>query len=268
MADAYERTRERQGFQLNRRTLEMLTVAERSIGFPVTLTQGSYNNTVGPSAGTHDGGGAMDLRARDLTRSQRGTVVQQLRRIGFAAWLRLPTQGPWPIHIHAVAIGDRELSRAAKKQVRAYKKGKNGLRNNIDDDGPRVDWTEYPQTLQEDDVALSNDDKAFLRDLVSGIDKSVKVVGRNASGQQVQDVVTLGGRLLLLQDDTDNIQRRLDLISAAIGRVDDTAITGLTTKLTPLIVSELAKLPAGTAPTKQQVSDAVSTALRDAFGVD
>jgi len=267
VADAYDRSSER-GVELNLRTLEMLTIAEREIGFPITLTQGSYNGgakKVKASAGTHDGGGAFDVRAKDLSMTQRKTVVTCLRRIGFAAWVRDPDQGPWPWHIHAIAVGDRELSTGATKQVKAYKHGKNGLKSNRDDDGPKVEWDEYPQTLQEGNV-LSDNDKVFLRNLIAGIDKNVRVVGRDPSGVQVADAVTLGGRLLLLQDDTDDIQRRLSQISAAIGKIDNQVIDGITARVAPMIVAELAKFPPGTALTREQVAEGVSTALREAFG--
>jgi len=267
MADAYDRSSER-GVELNLRTLEMLTIAERDTGFQVTLTQGSYNGgakKVKESAGTHDGGGALDVRAKDLSTTQRKAVVTCLRRIGFAAWIRNPDQGDWPWHIHAIAIGDRELSTGAAKQVKAYKKGKNGLKSTGNDDGPHVAWDEYPQMLQEGNV-LSDNDKVFLRNLVAGIDRNVRVVGRDPSGVQVANAITLGGRLLLLQDDTDDIQRRLSRISAAIGQVDDRVIAGLTARVAPMIVAELSKLPPGTALTREQVGEAVSAALRESFG--
>jgi hypothetical protein len=147
--DPYGRNTKR-GVLLNNRTLEMLEVAEmrwlRSFA-PVVLTQGSYSTSVGASAGTHAGGGALDVRARDLTGSQRDSVVWALRRIGFAAWLRTPSQGDWPYHIHAVAIGDKKLSDAAKAQVTAYKNGRNGLANNGPDDGPRVAYDVYRQDI-------------------------------------------------------------------------------------------------------------------------
>jgi len=145
--DPYGRTT-RRGVLLNNRTVEMLEVAEmhwlRSYA-PLVLTQGSYSTSVSQSGGTHDGGGALDVRARDLTGSQRDSVVTALRKQGFAAWLRTPSQGDWPYHIHAIAIGDKELSPAAKQQVTDYKNGLNGLANKGADDGPQVTWTEYRQ---------------------------------------------------------------------------------------------------------------------------
>jgi len=149
MIGPYDRTT-RDGHTLNYRTLEMLRAAERTLYFPITVTQGSYNaGGVGASAGTHDGGGVIDLRATTLNESQRLATVVGLRIIGFAAWLRTPSQGDWPYHIHAVAIGDQELSDSAARQVVAYKSGRNGLANNGVDDGPTVTYKVYPQTLKE-----------------------------------------------------------------------------------------------------------------------
>lgn len=149
--DPYGRTRKR-GVLLNYRTLEMLEITElRSLDrlgiVPLSLSQGSYNTSVSASAGTHAGGGALDVRVRNLNRNQREAVVYALRRTGFAAWLRTPAQGNWPYHIHAVAIGDKELSPAARQQVIDYRNGLNGLANKGPDDGPRVPWTVYRQDI-------------------------------------------------------------------------------------------------------------------------
>lgn len=138
---AYARTRAHDGVTLNYRTLEMLTAAERRLGFTTVLTQGSYTATSPESGGTHAGGGALDVRATGLSSATRDRIVYRLRRIGFAAWLRTPAQGDWPYHVHAIAIGDREMSPAARQQVIDYRNGLNGLANKGPDDGPRVPWT-------------------------------------------------------------------------------------------------------------------------------
>lgn len=54
-------------------------------------------------------------------------AVSALRKAGFAAWHRTPSQGPWGHHIHSVAIGDPSESAAAKAQVRSFQHGGNGL---------------------------------------------------------------------------------------------------------------------------------------------
>jgi hypothetical protein len=130
------------GLTLNQRTLSMLAHAQELYEGELDLTgdaitQGSYSNAVSASFGTHEGGGAVDLSVL-----RRGTytvlwddidpLLHALRLAGFAAWLReygelYPDS---PIHIHAIAIGDRDLSPAAQEQltgVAGYFRGYSGL---------------------------------------------------------------------------------------------------------------------------------------------
>ena len=101
------------------------------------ITQGSYSDAVSASFGTHSGGGAVDL---SVMRQGTYTVLWEdidpllhaLRVAGFAAWLReygelYPDS---PIHIHAIAVGDQELSAAAEEQLTGeagYFRGYSGL---------------------------------------------------------------------------------------------------------------------------------------------
>lgn len=103
------------GATVNQRTRDMLEQAARIYGHAFTLTQGSYHPGSASSAGTHDGGGVVDVSVDGMTSAERDRAVQALRRVGFFAWLRTPPS--FAYHIHAVAIGDRELSPAAKRQV-------------------------------------------------------------------------------------------------------------------------------------------------------
>ncbi|GAA1241604.1 peptidoglycan-binding protein [Janibacter melonis] len=132
------------------RTVAMLVEASRLSGVEPRVEQGSYSPGTDPtSAGTHDGGGAVDLDAEALTATQRTRHVRSLRRVGFAAWLRTPSQGDWPLHIHAVAINDTDLSTPAQTQVGRYYLGRNGLASNAPDDGPavtKVTWEQYRRT--------------------------------------------------------------------------------------------------------------------------
>lgn len=101
------------------------------------ITQGSYHDNGAASFGTHLGGGAVDL---SVLRHGTYTVLWDdvepllyaLRAAGFAAWLREYGElyADSPIHIHAIAIGDQELSVAANDQltgVAGYFRGYNGL---------------------------------------------------------------------------------------------------------------------------------------------
>jgi len=135
------------GVTMNARTKAMLLAAEGLLGRTLVVEQGSYNPGGDPtSAGTHDGGGALDIGVGGLTSTQRTTTVRRLREVGFAAWLRTPQQGDWPYHIHAIAVSDTDLSSSAQHQAGDYYLGLNGLANRGPDDGPavtKVTWEEY-----------------------------------------------------------------------------------------------------------------------------
>ncbi len=137
----------RDGVLVDARTDSMLDEAERRLDRQVLLRQGSYNPGGDPtSAGTHDGGGVVDISVDGMSSRTRTAVARELRRVGFAAWVRTPAQGDWPFHIHAVAISDTDLSSAAQHQVGDYYLGMNGLANHAADDGPSVPiqtWEEY-----------------------------------------------------------------------------------------------------------------------------
>lgn len=116
------------GKKTNRRTAVMLREAERIAGANMPVTQGSYNRGgVAASAGTHDGGGCIDLSVGGLNLKQINRRVKALRTVGFAAWYRSRIPGVWGPHIHAVAIGTKDLAPLARAQVLDYKKGRNGL---------------------------------------------------------------------------------------------------------------------------------------------
>ena len=132
--------------RLNARTVAMLDHATNvyhalggllSFDFSQKLVQGSYNaGQVAASFGTHDGGGAVDLSVREtgtwLVTEEIPALLRALRIAGFAAWLRDTDElyPGSPIHIHAIAIGDAELSPAAREQIDGtfgYLRGYNGL---------------------------------------------------------------------------------------------------------------------------------------------
>lgn len=117
------------GHQLNKRTYEMLEYAESLYGGEIditgsAITQGSYTSAVEASFGTHAGGGAVDLSVMapgtyTILEEDIEPLIRALRLAGFAAWYRdfddlYPGS---PVHIHAIAIGDLELSLAAREQL-------------------------------------------------------------------------------------------------------------------------------------------------------
>ncbi len=117
------------GWVLNRRTYAMLEHAAALYSGEIditgyAITQGSFHDNGEASFGTHLGGGAVDL---SVMRKDTWTVlwddieplIHALRAAGFAAWFReLDELYPGsPMHIHAIAIGDQELSPAAQEQL-------------------------------------------------------------------------------------------------------------------------------------------------------
>ncbi|GGK91581.1 peptidoglycan-binding protein [Sphaerisporangium melleum] len=135
------------GGVVNTRTRSMLAEAKRLLGRDLVLLQGSYNPGGDPtSAGTHDGGGVVDISVKGMNAATRTAAVRALRSVGFAAWVRNPDQADWPWHIHAAAISDTDLAGQAQHQVGDYYLGLNGLSGRGPDDGPKVTirtWEEY-----------------------------------------------------------------------------------------------------------------------------
>ncbi|WP_293878192.1 peptidoglycan-binding domain-containing protein [uncultured Brevibacterium sp.] len=135
------------GKTVNQRTADMIKAAEKESGVTMPLSQGSYNKGVSASAGTHDGGGAIDVSVNDMTDEQRAKAVAGLRKVGFAAWDRTGVANFEP-HIHAIAISDTDLASAAwhadqNRQVYDYFNGKDGLARHGDDNGPKVPFTTW-----------------------------------------------------------------------------------------------------------------------------
>ncbi|WP_018350441.1 hypothetical protein [Longispora albida] len=138
------------GRRVNQRTADMLAAADAMITSSITLSQGSYTTEDPTSAGTHDGGGVVDINVDGLTSAQRWKMVKALRTVGFAAWLRTPAQG-FPYHVHAVAVSDPDLSAPAQRQVHDYYFGKNGLASHAADDTPaeyRMPFTWWEKYLR------------------------------------------------------------------------------------------------------------------------
>ncbi|MGH8793133.1 MAG: peptidoglycan-binding protein [Stackebrandtia sp.] len=123
------------GRRTNTRTVNMLASADAKISWGISLTQGSYTDDNAGSAGTHDGGGVIDIGVNSMSATQRWQTVKALRTVGFAAWLRTPDQG-FAYHIHAVAVADPDMSGPAQRQVHDYYYGKNGLASHAADNTP------------------------------------------------------------------------------------------------------------------------------------
>lgn len=125
----------------SRRTLWMLEQAQALYGGPgsiLRVTQGSYTPGLKESFGTHDGGGAVDIsilnptNPKEVLWSEVPKMIAAMRRVGFAAWYRPAGMfGPnSSAHIHAIAVGDAELSPAARRQIdgpEGYLRGLDGV---------------------------------------------------------------------------------------------------------------------------------------------
>ncbi len=130
------------GYLFNQRTVAMLQHAANLYQGDIdilgsSITQGSFHDNGAASFGTHLGGGAVDLSVMlpgtyTVLYDQIPDLIQALRLAGFAAWLR-DFDEVYPgsaIHIHAIAIGDLELSQPAEDQLTGkfgYFRGYNGL---------------------------------------------------------------------------------------------------------------------------------------------
>ena len=133
--DPYKKVQFR-GVTLDNRTLSALRWAEkryiavapkkRSL---FRLGQGSYSNG-SLSAGTHSGGGAVDIMFAGLTKKQQYATVKWLRKAGFAAWARTGPGWVGNEHAHAILRGHRNAHPAAKAQMVAYDNHRDGLAGN------------------------------------------------------------------------------------------------------------------------------------------
>lgn len=136
MASIYDLV-QHDGNTVDRITHEALCEVERRLGYPLTITQGSYSTSVSASAGTHSGAGAVDLAPADWANK-----VRVMREVGFAAWHRPAMTGVWPEHIHALLIPATaeyrsRMAPAAQAQIDDYYQGLNGLADHAPDPFPR-----------------------------------------------------------------------------------------------------------------------------------
>src|SRR5690348_16250210 len=96
---------------------------------------GSYQTSTAASAGTHAGGGAVDINAEGLTDRQARILESAARKWGGTAWFRPRVSATgfvygWQRHVHILRSDCGDLSYAAGKQVGQYRAGLNGLADN------------------------------------------------------------------------------------------------------------------------------------------
>lgn len=125
------------GETLDYMTVAALEAAKKEFGGEFGIMQGSHSHDVAASGGTHGGGGVVDLNVPD---GNWEGAVTALRKIGFAAWVRnVPGYGQAGsgAHIHAVLIGNEQLSPEAQTQVNSYLNNDDGLAGSRADDSTR-----------------------------------------------------------------------------------------------------------------------------------
>lgn len=129
-------------YSINTRTYAMLKQAALLYDGEIdvaggAIIQGSYSTNHIDSLDVHLGGGEVDI---SVTRPNSDSVlypeieplIRALRTVGFAAWLRDDDEMGTGLgdHIHAIAIGDIDLSPAAREQLTGsagYLRGYDGL---------------------------------------------------------------------------------------------------------------------------------------------
>lgn len=206
------------GVQLDARSAAMMDEVVRLCpGIDIQPSNGSWSG-YGPSAGTHAGAGAVDIKAAGLTPLERSEVVESMRVVGWAAWLRTPYQSDWPWHIHGVAVGCPGLSSAAADQVADYRQDRNGLASNLRDDGPRTwpvvvgrTWEEYRAQLQPGQPPAPEEEDVFM---IEAPARGVALVGikhyRGLTAEMRDSLSAAGVRLARINE------REFDLIRDAL----------------------------------------------------
>ncbi len=145
-SDPYARVTWR-GKPFDNRTVSALQWAEKQYlkrgkgRKPFAISQGSYSYG-SMSAGTHSGGGAVDIGFAGIPDKHRKAIVKWLRKAGFAAWARTgPAWGTNNDHCHGILLGHKTAAPGAKQQCDSYRAGRDGLAGNL------VDNTWRPKPL-------------------------------------------------------------------------------------------------------------------------
>lgn len=192
----------------------------RAEGIAFRITQGGFNRGgVSASAGTHDGD-AIDLSVSGLTQTQVARLITLGRMVGIAAWFRTTKVAKWgtrahgfgAYHIHGVPNGWGHPSRGARDQATAYRRGRDGLRQNGPDTGPghvstyrTRTWADYqkltaskpaPKPTPAPTGALTMSDIATILSRIDYVQAQLKAVaegtyGRAALNARNSDVSTI-----------------------------------------------------------------------------
>lgn len=124
------------GVKMTRRAVQSLRWVEEKSGVAIRPGQGSFNQGVAASGGTHDQE-ALDASVRGLSPAEIRSLVRWMRRAGWAAWYRSAAEGNWAPHVHAIPLGkNAKRSPQAEWQARQYDAGRSGLSSNRPDSDP------------------------------------------------------------------------------------------------------------------------------------
>ncbi|WP_404385880.1 hypothetical protein LL946_06270 [Knoellia locipacati] len=135
------------GEAVNERTRAMFRKAEALSDSDMTITQGRGGAEA--SAGTHVGGGVIDIRVNDAP-ARTSARVAALREVGFAAWFRNWAGNE---HIHAIAVGDPWVAYGSHRslcQIHQFRFGGEGVScsdSTAGTDRPLVWWEQYQRSL-------------------------------------------------------------------------------------------------------------------------
>lgn len=128
--------------RINKRTLAYLDQVKKIYALlggtgVITIAQGSYNKGVSQSAGTHDGGGSLDLYLSKNTAKNWAILQKACRMCMGAAWWRKPLYRNgklvWSNHVHLEIIGDKDMALGGRKQVQDYYAELDGLASHARD---------------------------------------------------------------------------------------------------------------------------------------
>jgi hypothetical protein len=129
---------------VTRRHYAKIKMAEKRLGYPITVVQGSYHTGVPASVGTHDKGGCLDLAPFEWKRKCR-----VFRELGDTAWHRTAIPDLWNEHIHTVDLGCSNLASVSKQQVKDYRNKLDGLKH------PKEDHQWRPDPIPEFKLTLA-----------------------------------------------------------------------------------------------------------------
>ncbi len=148
------------GEQLTRRHRAAIQMVEEDLGVNFTVLQGSWNEDVSASAGTHDGAGAADLWLPNMGDNDFShKVTRSMRKVGCgAAWLRGPGKfGGFSWHWHWLDLDTTGMAPLAIGQVGDYRNDGNGLGAFTGNDDPepfrpdpirKFNWDRYVELMK------------------------------------------------------------------------------------------------------------------------